>query len=122
MHSLQFWNCHYGKLFALAFCEEDVEETSHGRYTWPRTSAEDVVTMECQYGGLRLGSGSALASRVCSASGQWNQSDYRECNSLTEFLLANISAVSLFLNMFLNMRACSFSVVLKEFIAPSLFV
>lgn len=56
------------------------------------------MTMNCQYGGLELGLAGQLARRLCDARGQWYQSDYSECATLTGSLLVNISVVCLDLN------------------------
>lgn len=71
----------------------EVEEVSYGTYKWPRISAELNETMNCQYGGLVRGRPGQLARRNCSDRGIWYPSDYSECATFTQSLLANASEV-----------------------------
>ena len=92
--TINCFNSVYLKIF-VAFCELNKEFTSHGTYTWPRTSAELYAISNCQYGGAVLELPGQMARRQCNPRGNWNESDLSECATFSNSTLRNITMVVL---------------------------
>lgn len=73
-----------------ASCPYDVTNSTRGNYLWLQTSAEDILTFPCTYGGM---AGGGEARRNCSDRGVWVEAELNECLTLSNSLLLNISNV-----------------------------
>ena len=78
----------------LASCSAEREETSHGVYNWPLTSAEEKIDIYCQYGRSDIIYVNPMARRYCDEYGEWVTSNFTECASFSISTLRNISMVS----------------------------
>ena len=80
-------------ILCIVFCPEEITNTTQGRYSWPRTSAEDFLTASCVYGAVN-GTSIDKIRRSCSDRGIWIEVEFDQCLTFSNSLLRNISGVS----------------------------
>ena len=80
-------------MYSIAFCPEEIINTTRGSYWWPRAPAEDSLTAFCVYGAVN-GTSVGRVRRNCSDRGIWIDVELDQCLTYSNSLLRNISIVS----------------------------
>ena len=88
-------------ILCIAFCPEEITNTTRGNYRWPRTNAEDFLTASCVYGAVN-GTSIDKVRRNCSDRGIWIEVELEQCRTFSNSLLRNISSVSTHLSQLLS--------------------
>ena len=62
--------------------------TSRGNYTWPETTADNVVELECQLGpATGVASEAAIGRRRCNTIGEWEDPQLENCITMVALQL-----------------------------------
>ena len=83
---------HICTMVCIAFCPEEITNTTRGSYFWPRTEAENNLTSYCVYGTID-GINSDKVRRNCSDRGVWFNVELEQCLTFSNSLLRNVSSV-----------------------------
>lgn len=85
--------CFYSIAIRTGFCDSEVEDTDHGKYTWNETQVGTTDEQECTYGNKEEDS-NGKATRYCGSTG-WMDYDGSACISRASYELLLLSKVHL---------------------------